>query len=65
MERHLLFIEDEIDNSKDITYLKRVTLKLAENHLKDIFKLSPYASCKKYQLLVQGSEKTNRFRTKE
>ena len=67
------FIEDEIDNSKRIDYLEKVTLGVAENHLKDFLKLQPHRPIKgiKYWFREakteldreQKNEKTNRKTT--
>lgn len=37
------FIEDEIDNKKRPDYLEQIALRVAENHIQDMFTLSRYA----------------------
>lgn len=35
------FVEDEIDNSKNLAYLEKLTLEAVSDHLSDILKLRP------------------------
>ncbi len=43
------FIEDFINNNKNIDYLEQLTLNLAKDHLKDILELPGFTVAKKLQ----------------
>ena len=51
------FIEDEIDNDKNLDYLERVVQQMAENHLEDMMTLNQHAVIKNIQWWFKEAKK--------
>lgn len=51
------FIEDEIDNDKNLDYLEKVVKQLAEKHLEDMLKLDKHAVAKNIQYWFKEAKK--------